>query len=252
MKLTERQKAFLDKLVDLYREAQQPIHYSVLAQRLGVSRFSAYDMLKLLESKGLVRSEYVLDERDGGPGRSSIVFVPLLKAREMLSRITASPSELREWTQTVDAILTGLQPEAPSGQAPAGGHDAGLLNDLLQAIPSAMSPLAFSAQVLTALLLPVRSRLETFDRDLAALLSLDEDGAEAGGSLDLLAGFALGFSLTATTSRVGRDLSARLVDYSRTCQSYIQQMDSERRRVLAEFVREVVARLEQREDLASS
>jgi hypothetical protein len=51
---------------------------------------------------------------------------------------------------------------------------------------------------------------------------------------------------------VGRDLSARLVDYSRTCQSYIQQMDSERRRVLAEFVREVVARLEQREDLASS
>ena len=45
MKLTRRQTTFVERLVDLYHEAQGPIHYSTLARRLGVSRFTAYDML---------------------------------------------------------------------------------------------------------------------------------------------------------------------------------------------------------------
>ena len=191
MELTLRQKAFFDKLVDLYREAQRPVHYSVLAKGLGVSRFSAYDMLKLLETKGLVRAEYVLDERDGGPGRSSVVFVPLLKAQELLSRLVANPVEQREWSQTVSHILGHLHQERNSSP----GRDSSLLEELMAAIPKAMSPLAYSAQTLTALLLPVRNRLESLDRDLATILNLDEDGAEAGGGLELLAGFALGASL---------------------------------------------------------
>jgi len=254
MGLTLRQRAFLSKLVDLYREAQQPVHYSVLARTLGVSRFSAYDMLKLLESKGMVRSEYVREQSGGSPGRSSVVFAPLARAREVLSRLVSSsnPVEQREWTQTVEHILGRLQEaeerhlpgNTPADAASQRASDAGLLDELLANIPKATSPLAYSAQVLTALLLPVRSRLRSLDRDLAAMLNLDEQGAEAGGGLDLLAGFALGCSLAATTSRVRRDISVRLMDYSRTCQSYISQMDAERRRILADFVREVVTSLE--------
>ena len=171
MQLTLRQKAFFDKLVDLYREAQRPVHYSVLARGLGVSRFSAYDMLKLLEAKGLVRSEYVLDEREGGPGRSSVVFAPLLRAQELLSRLVTNPVEQSEWAQTVAHILGHLRQE----QTPAGPRDSGLLEELMAAIPKAMSPLAYSAQTLTALLLPVRNRLASLDRDLTTILNLDDD-----------------------------------------------------------------------------
>jgi len=39
---------------------------------------TAYDMLRLLEERGLVTSEYVLPEQ--GPGRSMIVFRPTAKA----------------------------------------------------------------------------------------------------------------------------------------------------------------------------
>ena len=41
MKLTPRQQTFLDKLFDLYREFNGPVHYSVVAERLGVNKFSA-------------------------------------------------------------------------------------------------------------------------------------------------------------------------------------------------------------------
>ncbi|HID63423.1 MAG TPA: Lrp/AsnC family transcriptional regulator, partial [Anaerolineae bacterium] len=36
MKLTGRQKMFLSRFLDLYREAEEPLHYTVVAERLGV------------------------------------------------------------------------------------------------------------------------------------------------------------------------------------------------------------------------
>lgn len=49
MKLTGRQREFLGKFLDLYQEARQPLHYPVVAERLGVSPMTAYDMFRLLE-----------------------------------------------------------------------------------------------------------------------------------------------------------------------------------------------------------
>lgn len=250
MELTLRQRAFLDKLVDLCHEAHGPVHYSAVARTLGVSRFSAYDMLRLLERKGLVRAEYHRDERDGGPGRPSVVFVPLARARDLLLRLVGSPLEQREWVATVEHILGHLGeaeeahlPALAGDPRPAHG-DHGLLDELMAAIPRAASPLAYSAQVLTALLLPIRSRLHGLDRELTALLRLEESDAEAGGGLDLLAGFALGAGLGEAPGKLGRDLSGRLMEYSRTCQSYISQMDADRRRILTGFVRELLESLE--------
>lgn len=255
MELTVRQGDFLDKLVELYRQARRPVHYSDLARTLGVSRFSAYDMLRLLESKGLVRAEYTRQDHESGPGRSSVVFVPLMRARALLGRLAPHPVEQHEWVETVEHILghleeaeearfAGLQKAADGAEASTG--DAGFLDELLAGIPRSVSPLAYSAQVLTALLLPLRNRLEALDRDLETMLGAGEDGAAAGGGLDLLAGFALGASLADAKTRLGRDVSTRLMEYSRTCQSYISQMDAERRRVLTGFVREVIASLHER------
>ena len=61
LKLTTRQQTFLDKLFELYREFKGPVHYSIVAEKLGVNKFSAYDMLKVLEDKGVAASSYVLN-----------------------------------------------------------------------------------------------------------------------------------------------------------------------------------------------
>ena len=56
MKLTGRQRQFVAKFIDLYQQANRPLHYVTVAQQLDVSPMTAYDMLRLLEEKGLVAS----------------------------------------------------------------------------------------------------------------------------------------------------------------------------------------------------
>jgi DNA-binding MarR family transcriptional regulator len=228
MKLTPRQQAFLDKLRDLYAEAQRPIHYSVVAQKLGVNRFSAYDMLKRLEEKGLVGSEYVLEEGNVGPGRSSILFFPLERAREAVARLTGD-TEAREWEEAKTRILAALRE----------GHiaDKDLLNELLAAIPQTSSPLAYCARVMTALLLNARERIraDQLTASLNRLLIPNEASAESG--LDVLAGFALG--LSTTRERADREWE-RLVEYVRRYQRYVQALDTKSQGVLADFLREML------------
>ena len=53
MTLTHRQRTFLHRLLDVYPDHRdEPVHYSTVAQALGVSNTTAYEMMKLLEKKG--------------------------------------------------------------------------------------------------------------------------------------------------------------------------------------------------------
>ena len=80
MQLTNRQRAFLETLFDVYHDhGRQPVHYTALARALGVANSTAYEMLKLLEKKGYVSSEYHLAADHAGPGRSMVLFRPTLK-----------------------------------------------------------------------------------------------------------------------------------------------------------------------------
>ncbi|GAG02285.1 unnamed protein product, partial [marine sediment metagenome] len=87
MKITRRQEEFIKNLLELHREVKGPIHYSLLAERLGVSPFTAYDMLCLLEEKGMVRSEYQLANEKSGPGRAERVFYPVETTEERERRM---------------------------------------------------------------------------------------------------------------------------------------------------------------------
>ena len=88
--LTARQRTFLRELQRLYREHRKPVHYTAIAERVGVNRFSAYDMLKVLEKKGVASSTYALAAGHSGPGRSMVVFAPT----ELGTALTAPVSEL--------------------------------------------------------------------------------------------------------------------------------------------------------------
>lgn len=88
MKLTRRQQEFIANLIDLSDELEGPIHYSILAERLGVSPFTAYDMLCLLEEKGLVTSEYQLAADKQGPGRAERLFYPTRFAHEREEKLS--------------------------------------------------------------------------------------------------------------------------------------------------------------------
>jgi Mn-dependent DtxR family transcriptional regulator len=61
MKVTTRQKEFLEVLIDLYQQKGSSVHYSEVALKMGVSKWTAYDMLQLLRREGLLEVELKRD-----------------------------------------------------------------------------------------------------------------------------------------------------------------------------------------------
>ncbi|MBC8249344.1 MAG: hypothetical protein H8E90_06670, partial [Anaerolineales bacterium] len=145
MKLTGRQKDFLSKFLDLYREVDRPLHYAVLADGVGVTKITAYDMLRLLEERGLVTSEYVLPE-EGGPGRSSIVFSPTEKAVTVMAQLAGESCDMAVWDEVKERILAALR----EGR---GTDYQSLLEEILRRIPERKSPMLYAAEMITAVLL---------------------------------------------------------------------------------------------------
>ncbi len=72
-KLTRRQREFLETVVDIYKETGESVSYRDVADRMGVSKWTAYDIIQELNRKGFLKVEYRLRS---GPGRSEVRFIP--------------------------------------------------------------------------------------------------------------------------------------------------------------------------------
>jgi len=86
MKLTVRQKIFVLRLLEYFRKTEKPVHYDALAKELGLSKSTTYDMLKVLESMGLVRPIYVVPTEPGKHGRSKVMFLVTDKVIDLVYR----------------------------------------------------------------------------------------------------------------------------------------------------------------------
>jgi hypothetical protein len=241
-KLTARQQAFLEKLLELYREHKGPVHYSVVAERLGVNRFSAYDMLKVLEEKGFASSSYAL--RSGasaaavghaGPGRSMVVFAPTSQATA-LGTPGAQDARLGEdWQRVRERVLNRLRQAREANPRET-------LNEMLARLPDTNLPLAFCTEMIGALLLNmqrVRRRaggLNPF-RALAALRT--DDAAE----LETLAGLSVGVALSADDED-GPSVAQRLLEHAHHYQTNLSRLSEEARSALLQFLEEALDALD--------
>jgi len=233
MQLTQRQRDFLRKLLDLYHDARQPIHYSQVAEALGVNRYSAYDMLKLLEQKGYVSSQYMLGPERNGPGRSSIAFAPTPKARAAVRLLAGHPAPSAEWEAVRERILSQLRDHGADNQA--------VLRDLLASIPDIKSPLEYCAETAGALVLNLHAiRRSASDRNpLKALQALAPSGHIG---LDALAGLSIGSALAPGFDRA---VLERLLSLTRRFQSHLSTLSDEHLRNLSELVDEALELLGQ-------
>ncbi len=233
MRLTQRQRDFLRKLLDLYHSAQHPIHYSVVAAALGVNRFSAYDMLKLLEQKGYVRSEYVLGPAHNGPGRSSIAFLPTAKARAAVRLLGGRATQSAEWQAVRERLLSQLRERNLSDDA--------LLTELLAHIPDIKSPVEYCAETAAALILNLHA-IKQKAADLNPLKALPSLAPSGHLRLGTLAGLSIGSSLAHGLDRAMLD---RLLPLTRRFQSYISTLSDEHLRNLSELVDEALETVSQ-------
>ena len=234
MPLTSRQRASLEKLFDVYyQHLQEPIHYTTLARALGVANSTAYDMLRLLEGKGYVASEYHLAEGRGGPGRSMVLFRPTMKALRLARRLVGEDARRWEWESVKAKVLERLA----EGGLPDGDE---LLLDLVAGIPESQDPLVYCGRVLAASLLSVKGHLLERVHQFSLFRDMESGDEASLEALDVLPGFALGFSYAA-----GQDSSwlSRLAEHVRRYQRYLGQMDEGARRRLWRFSREVMEAL---------
>jgi len=222
----------LEKLEDLYQRSERPVHYSQVAKELGVSRFSAYDMLQLLEKKGLAGRQYIRGEKRVGPGRSMVVFYPTDHA----SSQTLVPSESinlgKEWQQLRQTILVRLRSVEQVNY-----HQ--VLSDTLPSLPG-KSPLEYCAEMIEALLLNLQEGMERAAQakllqTLKALVKSREMG------LGALAGLSLGKALR------GQDdasLTENLLSRMQAFQEYLSGLSEESRSALVDFLQDAVLALD--------
>ncbi|APV45082.1 helix-turn-helix domain-containing protein [Dehalogenimonas formicexedens] len=187
MKLTFRQKIFLSKLLDAYRDMKEPVHYSVIANRLGLNNSTAYDMLRLLEKKGMVTSEYDTPKETAGPGRSSIRFVPTAETIELFAHLAGDIREQDEWDDIKTRVLTNLS----RGEA---NDYKDILNELLARMPEPRSSLVRCTEVMTALLLKLRESKQNLTEQSSVDNLLKAPASKL--RMSILAGLILGLSYT--------------------------------------------------------
>jgi len=217
----------LSRLLDLYREARAPVHYADVARALDVSPVTAYEMLRLLEEKRLVRSETV--RHQGHRGRSIVVFSPTEKAPALLAELTVDPLDEREWEKSKANILQALED----------GKDTDyqdLLDELLLRIPERKSPLLFVADMVTAIILVFYEL-----RDTAAARKIFPTlrwlGPPGWAVLYSLAGFSLALSLV---EKANRRATSLILSYSRQFREHLDNLTGGEKVRLSDFAYEVL------------
>jgi len=228
-KMTQRQKQFLGKFLDIYQESEEPIHYVGLAKRLDIGKITAYEMLRLLEKRGLVEAEYHLPPGNRGPGRSEVFFRPTKEAIQLFERLAETTADIEEWEIVKQRILKDLQ------DGKAGGYE-NLLNDLLIRIPEQRSPLIFITEMVTTIILAL-TPIKKVMKDKGLLNRLSRIGLPGEVGLIALAGFGIALSLV---EDVNLRFSTFLLEQSGKYQEMLAQLSEEKKKQLTDFTRNVI------------
>lgn len=228
-KLTRRQQQFLGQFLDIYQEMDQPVHYVTVAERLGIGKVTTYEMLRLLEERGLVRAEYNQSADQPGPGRPTVLFYPTQRARQLIGQLAGANSGLEDWQIVKDRILQQMR------EGKAGGYED-LLSDLLNRLPERSSPLVFITELITTILLALATVPEAPETE-ALMKRLRRIGLPEEVSLSALSGISLAISLF---ERINRRASTMLLSQIGRFDAMLSQLNEENRRRLSDFTREAV------------
>lgn len=228
-KLTHRQKEFLTQFLDIYKEMDHSVHYVAVAEHLGIGNVTAYEMLRLLEERGLVRAEYQQNIDQHGPGRSNVLFYPTKEADRLINSLTGDSEYLEDWQVVKEQILQQLR----DGKA---DEYEELLSNLLLRVPERRSPLIYVTELITAMILMLYT-LQDRPEIHAVMERLDRIGLPKEIGLGVLSGVAM---LLSVLERTNRHYSTILLGQISRFEDTLAQMSEKSRKQIGEFTREVV------------
>jgi len=225
MRLTERRKQFLHGLMDIYRRTQLPVHYEALAQRLGVSKWTAYDMLRSLEKQGLLARDYTVHR--GEPGRSQIVFVPTPAAEALVEQVRSSALSDAHLAKMKEEVLGSFRQWRELTPAEA-------TQRVLEAAAAADAQVKFCAYVMTLFLVrlsALQKRTVTTVREVVC----QTPGAEM--QLTMFMGIVAGMLMEEIRYGVGKQLIRLLGRFLKA----LAELPGAEKRMLVDFLDEALA-----------
>ena len=232
MKLTRRQEEFVSQLIDLTAELHGPIHYSMLAERIGVSPFTAYDMLRVLEDKGAVSSEYQLAEGKSGPGRAERLFCPAISLGAAPEKMNGGLNEAHLNKESLKKIVLQNIQDGDSPKVHA-------VRDLLAHIPEdGPGETDYCLMVLMVIGISLRRHGDHNSFVEALPMLLPEGRSNYQNHLAALAGFALGFLNHENVTR--QEWIQPLFDHILKYQEFVRQMPPEESVYLAQTIRSLI------------
>jgi hypothetical protein len=205
------------------------VHYSTVAERLGIGKVTAYEMLRLLEERGLIRAEYQSNPKQRGPGRSAVHFLPTPEAHQLMGVLSGESTDFKNWLIVKEQILQQLR------DGRAGGYDD-LLSNIFARINERRSPLIFVTELTTAVILMLTNVQET--PEIRALLQrLEQIGLPQKVSLSVLSGIAL---LLSALERTNQHYSKLILTHVNRFEDTLSELSEESRQYVSEFTREAV------------
>jgi DNA-binding Lrp family transcriptional regulator len=120
-RLTRRRRECLEALERIVTAAGAPAHYTAVAPALGISPWTAYDLLRELEHDGLVATTYA--HRAGvAVGRPQVAFHPTAEGRRALGQRTSGGADERALRRARERVASLGQTLRPPRTLDVAGH----------------------------------------------------------------------------------------------------------------------------------
>ncbi|MDH7577746.1 MAG: hypothetical protein QHH75_07940 [Bacillota bacterium] len=230
MLLTDRQREFLSHIFDHYLKHKSPVHYTAVAQWLGVSKWTAYDMLKRLGQDGYLAPHYAVNEK-GNPGRSLLFYVPTPKLARLLGR--GEEHQQENWLAWKKRILASLEKLRE-----AGSHKGNALVDELTALlPEAEGPTMYCACLLAVFVAYLKTVNEQGMRLVRQVMNLI---TKPDQRLSLLSGTIVGIvskdSQDSQAAEPPGEKEGGMAGFIDKFHQYLARIDLKQHRLLATFL----------------
>lgn len=230
MELPRRRKECLEKVVALYRKSGLPVHYASIAKLLGITKWSAYEMLRKLEKEGFLASEYAVNSEERFPGRSMVFFRPTAQALKLIETEENNPYSGITWEQVRSRLL----------HLCTLGNPKAITEELISNLGNGSDvehPFFTSAYVLSLLVVYLRNLSH---KSIAFLEELLHQTAEADKGLSMFAGAVIG-SVLKTAAQF--PLATQLAQYVGQLQAALGRIGAEDAERLRQFLLEALSRV---------
>lgn len=220
LSLTKRRQEFLDHIYRQFKKTNNPVHYSKVAEAIGVSKWTAYDVLKELENQGLVKRTYSTNENEAG--RSIVVFSPTEIAESFFQKERRELTNTEEWEAILPEVFKLVEnpQNLPLREA---------IHHIISLMKNVEVKLEFCAYFLSILLL----YLNTLGKNVKELtVNLINASKEAKVQLTVFTGAVVGMIIQS----VGEELSPDMVKLVQQFLDNVNELNAGELSLLINFI----------------